>query len=144
MQLNEALNYAKRLLKFRLRSKAEMRERLLMKGFDSKTVEATLESLEKSGLLDDEKFAYLYADDMLNVHGYGPFKIKMKLRQLKVDDEIIERVLQRIVQETDVKQVMKRLLKKQKLTGPEAREYLLRRGFTVKEIDLLKEGGGDE
>jgi regulatory protein len=36
---------------------------------------------------------------------------------------------------------MKRLLEKEKLKGPEAREYLFRRGFTAKEIDLLKEGG---
>jgi regulatory protein len=141
MQLNEALKYAKRLLKFRVRSKAELRDRLLMKGFDPKTVKAALESLEKSGFLDDEKFAYLYADDMLIVHGYGPLRIKMKLKQLKVDEEVIERVLERIMKETDVKQIMKRLLEKEKLKGPEAREYLFRRGFTAKEIDLLKEGG---
>lgn len=143
MQLNEAIKYAKRLLKFRLRSRAELRDRLLMKGFDAETVEAALESLERSGFLDDEKFAYLYAGDMLTVHGYGPLKIKMKLKQLKVDEEVIERVLERVMKEEDVKQIMRRILEKEKLEGPKAREYLFRRGFTAKEIDLLKEGGAE-
>ncbi|MGB9789085.1 MAG: regulatory protein RecX [Thermotoga caldifontis] len=143
MQLNDALKYAKRLLKFRVRSRAEIRDRLSMKGFDPETIEAVIDRLEKSGFLDDEKFAYLYASDMLVVHGYGPVRIKMKLKQLKVDGEIIDRVLKRVMQETDVRQVMKKLLESRKLSGHEAREFLFRRGFTTKEIDLLEEGGAE-
>lgn len=143
MQLDDALKYAKRLLKFRVRSRAEIRDRLAMKGFDSETIEAVIDRLEKSGFLDDEKFAYLCASDMLVVHGYGPVRIKMKLKQLKVDDEIIDRALERVMQETDARQVMKKLLESRKLSGHEAREFLFRRGFTAKEIDLLEEGGAE-
>lgn len=143
MQLDDALKYAKRLLKFRVRSRAEIRDRLAMKGFDPETIEAVIDRLEKSGFLDDEKFAYLYAGDMLVVHGYGPVRIRMKLKQLKVDDEVIDRVLERVMQETDVRQVMKKLLESRKLSDHEAREFLFRRGFTTKEIDLLEEGGAE-
>lgn len=141
MKIAEALNYAKKLLKFRVRSKAEIRERLLMKGFDPETVEAVMVDLEKSGYLDDEKFAYLYASDLLIVHGYGPLKIRARLRQLKVDQDIIDRVIEKVLSETDLKDVLKKIVGRQKLKGAEVREYLFRRGFTEREIDLLEEGG---
>lgn len=53
--LQQALNYAKRLLKFRARSKKELEERLMQKGFLQQIVQSTVEELEKSGLINDEK-----------------------------------------------------------------------------------------
>ncbi|MCS7174245.1 regulatory protein RecX [Pseudothermotoga sp.] len=141
MRIAEALKYAKRLLRFRMRSKVELRERLLMKGFDLETVETVIVELEKLGYLDDEKFAYLYASDMLAVHGYGPLRIRVKLRQLKVDSDIIDRVIERVLRETDLKDILKKIVERKKLEGVEVKEYLFRRGFTQREIDLLEEGG---
>jgi len=51
--LEDALRYSYRLLSYRGRSKKELRERLLRKGFPEEIVLDTIERLSGSGLLDD-------------------------------------------------------------------------------------------
>ncbi len=99
----------------------------------------------KKGILDDERFSKLYADHMLNVEGYGPFKIKMKLKELRVKEEIAEKAIEDVLRESDVLYVMKRILTLHKIDKAKAREYLYRRGFTPDQIDLLdhETGGAD-
>ncbi len=49
------------LLKFRPRSEAELRKRLLMKGFSAETAELLLADFKAKGLVDDAKFARYFA-----------------------------------------------------------------------------------
>ena len=59
--LAKAKKDAFRLLSFRPRSTQELRARLSQKGYKDELVETVLEYLSKQGLVDDEKFAKLYA-----------------------------------------------------------------------------------
>ncbi len=145
-EFDKALKRANKLIKFRLRSKWELTHRLLDAGFHEIVVEKVVSELEKKGIINDKKFAKLYADQMLNVDGYGPFRIKMKLKELRIDEEIIENVIRDLLREYDIPYVMRKILATHRVENSKAREYLFRRGFTPDLIDLLdlETGGADE
>ncbi|MBI3318574.1 MAG: regulatory protein RecX [Candidatus Omnitrophica bacterium] len=54
-----------RLVKFRPRSESEFRQRLSRKGFGSETVLAVVEEFKRRDLLNDEKFARLFASHQM-------------------------------------------------------------------------------
>jgi regulatory protein len=54
---------ALRLLDHRPRSQSEMRTRLAMRGISPATIDAEIERLDRSGLLDDESFARAWVED---------------------------------------------------------------------------------
>jgi regulatory protein len=56
------LESALRLLSYRQRSQAELRERLLRKRIGPEIVAATVERLSSAGLLDDEQFAHSWVE----------------------------------------------------------------------------------
>ena len=56
-RFKKARDYALYLLKFRSRSKKELKDRLRRKGFAEDEVEKALTDLERAGLLDDADFA---------------------------------------------------------------------------------------
>lgn len=140
--LQEALSYAKRLLKFRARSKRELEERLLHRGFSDQTVQNAIENLERSGLIDDEKFAYLFAYDMLVVQGFGPYRIKAKLKQLGISQTVIENVLDKVMKEVDLACLLKKIVKLHKVENEKIQEFLYRRGFSTEYLQAFDIEGG--
>ncbi|MFN3282766.1 MAG: regulatory protein RecX [Pseudothermotoga sp.] len=140
--LQEALSYAKRLLKFRARSKRELEERLLHRGFSDQTVQNAIENLERSGLIDDEKFAYLFAYDMLTVQGFGPFRIKAKLKQLGISQTVIENVLDKVMKEVDLAFLLRKIVRLHKVENEKIQEFLYRRGFSTEYLQTFDIEGG--
>ncbi|MCD6104411.1 MAG: RecX family transcriptional regulator [Thermosipho sp. (in: Bacteria)] len=118
---------ALRLLKFRIRSEKELALRLKQKGYSDEEVRETIEELKNKGFIDDEKFAYLYAYDSLTLHKKGPFKIKMELIKLGVDEFIIEDAIKKVLNEVDLEEIKRELT--EGLDAKKAREILFRRGF---------------
>jgi len=78
--------YAKaiRLLGAREHTTTEIRKKLGDTGFDNDVIEATLEQLISSGYQSDERFATLYAEQLLRKH-YGPMAIRAKLTARGID-----------------------------------------------------------
>lgn len=143
--LQDALSYAKKLLRFRARSKNELKERLFQRGFSDQTVQSAIESLERAGLIDDEKFAYLFAYDMLTVHGFGPYKIKAKLKQLGISQEVIDNTVDKVMREVDLVNLLKRIVQLHKVEDGKIREFLYRRGFSSEYLQVFDiEGGANE
>ncbi|MFN4190396.1 MAG: regulatory protein RecX [Pseudothermotoga sp.] len=140
--LQEALSYAKRLLRFRARSKRELEERLLHRGFSDQTVQNAIENLERSGLIDDEKFAYLFAYDMLTVQGFGPYRIKAKLKQLGISQTVIENVLDKVMKEVDLACLLRKIVKLHKVENEKIQEFLYRRGFSTEYLQTFDIEGG--
>ena len=60
-----AWGYLTRLLSFRPRTEAELRRRLAAQGCSAEVVAKTLSKAKQVGLVDDELFARLYAEDRL-------------------------------------------------------------------------------
>ncbi len=140
--LQGALNYAKRLLKFRARSKRELEERLLYRGYSDQTVQNVIENLERSGLIDDEKFAYLFAYDMLTVQGFGPYRIKAKLKQLGISQTVIEDVLDKVMKEVDLAFLLRKIVQLHKVENEKIQEFLYRRGFSTEYLQTFDIEGG--
>ena len=87
---------ALKLLDYQDRTSSELREKLLKKGFSEEDIEEVVPALEESGLVNDERYASLYAQSKLNA-GKGSRWIKQKLREKGVTDEKIENALHEVM-----------------------------------------------
>ncbi len=140
-ELRKARNYALRLLKVRLRSKEELKGRLKQKGYSSSVIEAVIEELKNSKLLDDERFATFFASDQIEFHVKGPRYIKYKLKMFGVDDFIIESALKRVFEDADLKKVFSRFVRNHRSKSEEeVTKMLIKRGFDLQTVHqtLLK------
>ncbi|WP_448377234.1 regulatory protein RecX [Fervidobacterium sp.] len=126
-QKSDPLNIALRFIKFRVRSQWEVENRLRREGFKEEVIKETIEKLIENGFIDDEKFAYLYAYDSLVIHYKGPYRIRYELRQLHVDEYIIEDVIRKVLNEVDVQEIIEKLT--EGLDERKKREKLYRHGF---------------
>lgn len=98
-QINQQINQmekikeaALRLLERQDRTAAELRDRLLGKGFEEEAVEETVSGFIENGLINDTRYAELYAQSKLQ-SGRGSRWIKQKLRQKGIADGTIDSTL---------------------------------------------------
>jgi regulatory protein len=92
-ELTTVRNAALRFLAHRARTVHEVREKLLKKKFPGKKVERVLDDLQESGLLNDRQFAGMYIRDQLASRPTGRLLLRQKLRQLGVEKQLTEEVL---------------------------------------------------
>lgn len=76
------------LLEHRDRSTADLRKRLLDRGYDPDTVEETMARLGREGFVDDVRFAERYASSMRELRGYGTQRIGAELAKRGIDREV--------------------------------------------------------
>jgi len=62
-------------------------------GVDEATIEAALDELRDQRYVDDAGYARRYAEDRRALDGWGPERIRLRLEDAGVDDELIERAL---------------------------------------------------
>lgn len=91
-EIEKVREAALKLLDYQDRTSAELREKLLKKGFSEKSVEETVLAFEESGLVDDSRYASLYAQSKLS-SGKGSRWIKQKLREKGISAETVENAL---------------------------------------------------
>ena len=134
--LGAALHY----LGYRPRSEAEVRKRLLRRGFVDKVVDKVIIGLRERGLIDDVAFARYWRDNRLSFRPRSRRLIKLELRQKGVAAETANEVVADLDDETAAYEAG--LKKTRVLSGLEYREfrrylsgYLRRRGFDYGAID---------
>ena len=136
-----ARNSAMRLLARREHSRAELRAKLVGRGFENDSVEELLQGLEDQDLLSDERFAMSLIASRAET-GYGPKRIDLELRNRGVSEELAREALAKAEvdwgqQVTD--QAVRKFGSDPAQTFPEwARRarYLERRGFGQDAIRL--------
>jgi regulatory protein len=79
---------AMNLLARREHSTRELRDKLLVRGFEQDEITPVLQTLSREGLLSDERFTESFIHWRME-RGSGPLKIRAELRQRGVADEII-------------------------------------------------------
>src|SRR5438874_318192 len=84
-----ALDSALRLLGYRARSRAEMRQRLSRKGYEEEIVDEALAWLEAHGLLDDAQFSQAWVESRADAHPMGRERLAWELRGKGVDGETV-------------------------------------------------------
>ena len=136
-----ARNSAMRLLARREHSRAELRGKLVGRGFENDSVEELLQGLEDQDLLSDERFAMSLIASRAET-GYGPKRIGLELRNRGVSEELAREALAKTEvdwEERLTDQVARKFGSDPAQTFPEwARRarYLERRGFGQDAIRL--------
>ena len=90
----KARDAALRLLAVRARSRQELIDRLVRKGFETAVATAEVDALGDSGLVDDGAFARLWADERTRLRPVGPFRLRRELAAKGVPGDIIEETLE--------------------------------------------------
>jgi regulatory protein len=129
-----------RLLTFKWRSIAELRERLLEKNWtNEEIVDYVIARLEEYGYLNDEQFAKDFAASKIRQKPQGKRVLQQKLMLKKVPKETVDVALEKVFEETPEAELVEQAIKKRlRLKGkPETREdtkkfydFLLRQGFS--------------
>jgi len=88
-----AFELAAKLLGMRAHGRAELKRKLLARGFGSGEVESALDECSRLGFLDDLAFAKSLASEMRG-RGYGPARIALAFRRKGLDRELSKEALQ--------------------------------------------------
>ncbi len=135
---NKARNYVFRLLSYRMRTKKELVDRLHRREYSDMVIQDLINELEKMKLIDDKKFAEIFAQDRLNFGGKGKKIIFSELFKKGINNQDIKNALADIKTEKE-EDICKRLIEKYSnryrnlsLNEKKKRFYglLTRRGFS--------------
>ena len=135
--LEKARQYAFLLLKYRLRSKKELGERLTRKKFPGEIAGQVIKSLEEKGFLDDGAFARAWIAS--RGRKFGGRRLTQELRQKGISPDLVDEGLrelkERCPEEETVRGIAEEKLRKLKDLDPQTARrrvyaYLIRRGFS--------------
>ena len=152
-RLLKAKSDALRLLSFSARSVEELRKRLVMKKYSTDIIDDVVDSFKRQGLLNDEKFAELFAHSRVYSRPSGKKKLAFELQKKGISKEVAAGALARLG-DYDEKKAAKELVftRFQKMTGISNEKkktriygFLSRRGFSNDAIfsalkELFREG----
>ncbi len=133
---NKAWQRALKFLGYRVRSEQEMRDYLLRKEVDQKTIDQTIKLLIKQGQLNDQEFARVWIKDR-QAKLKGPRLIYSELVKKGIGKEIIETGLKKWYNSKQERKIAQKAFEKK--AGQEKEkifQYLMRRGF---DYDIIKE-----
>jgi regulatory protein len=133
-----ALDSALRLLGYRSRSRVEMRQRLLRKGYDEEIVDEAVRWLEEHGLLDDAQFSQAWVEARSQAQPMGRGRLAWELRSKGVERETVSEALEPRDDETELRlalQVGKQKIERARDKDPavvrnQVAAALQRRGFS--------------
>jgi regulatory protein len=133
-------NAAVRLLSYRPRSEAEIRQRLTRKSFDNETLEKTIIKLKELGFIDDAAFARFWKDNRQECSPRSRRLTSLELKRKGLSGDIIDQVVGEL---DDTDSAYRAALKRvRRLAASEYQEfrkrlggYLGRRGFSYSVID---------
>lgn len=140
----KTMERAFRLLSYKPRSVAEMRERLLEKEWaEEAVVDQVITRLKELGYLDDREFARQFASSRLTVKPLGRTRLRFDLKRRRLQSETIEQALDKAFEEKSEEELIEKAISKRiRLKGaPRNREeskklfdFLMRRGFSYELI----------
>lgn len=134
-ELARALDNACLLIKLRERSEREIRDRLRQKGYSAETIALVITGLYEMRLLDDRRFAEMFAESRLSFRGEGEYRIRRELAQKGVKEEIVDSVMEELFTRYEplsvaVKALTDRFSGKADLDFKKCCDYLVRRGHS--------------
>ncbi len=137
-QNKKALQKALELLSKRSYSKSILADKLRLKDFEEKEIAQAMKRLEYLGFIDDRKYAENLAREYSTYKKYGAQRIKFKLKEKKISDDIIVEILAGIderIESENLDELTKRYLSKIRSIPKEKQYnrtlgYLIRRGYS--------------
>ena len=131
------------LLSFRMRSRSELKQRLLKKGYDIQDIEPLLEEFDAKNILNDSEFALAFSRDKIRSKGIGPSILRVELSNHHLSRNLVEDTIYRMYTEFPIDTLLGNHLKKKKIrrnSQLQAREknrivnFLKRKGFSWDDI----------
>ncbi len=142
-----AFDSAVKLIAHKMRTRAELKDRLMERGIDEAAVEDAMDKLASYGYVDDAAFAGEYVRSAMQTGRWGRKAVEYRLKDKGIESNVIDEALKEYTEEDE-----KRIARKQlqaaagRLKGVEARkarqkEYaaLARHGFDYGVISELLE-----
>lgn len=105
--------YALFLLNLRLRTEGEMWTKMQTRGYYPDVIDKVVQQLKTEKLIDDDRYAEIYIDNMKLYKHYGVFMMKKKLISKKLPMDLIETKLAELITEDDEKKIAKKYLEKE-------------------------------
>jgi regulatory protein len=125
---------ALRILRYRKRSVAELKTRLMKIGFDIELVQDVVEEFISDNTLNDIDFAEAFVADHTNLKPKGNIFISRELQKRGIPEEAIQNALRMRDENQIVKDLLQKKLSRFDLRNPKDRQKVLRRllsrGFT--------------
>ncbi|MFN3740546.1 MAG: regulatory protein RecX [Thermodesulfovibrionales bacterium] len=138
---DKAKAFALKLLSYRQRSEAEIRDRLLRKGFSLEIIEDLLKELKASGLIDDKEAAKSFFRVAKESRLLGGRAIKEYLLIRGINPELIDEVTEGLDEMESATMIVKKWLRKQRIDDPVSEErfkkFMLRKGYSMETINSL-------
>lgn len=134
----KAKEYVLNLLSYRDRSCREIKDRLKEKGYSPDVSDRVVESLARTHLLDDERFASEWGRERLKSRPMGARLLSQELRRKGIEPEIIEKTIDNLYGEVSEEELAFKLLESRRSRYEDLQsetslrkmsDFLLRRGF---------------
>ena len=129
---------------------AELKTKLLDRGYLAADVDAVCADLSAAGSLDDRRVAASYVRSALNIKGRGRLRVARELAARGVPRAIVDEALSGVDSQDESAAIRRILTRKKWPARPTLRErrrmfqHLLRRGFSADAIRRELDDAGDE
>uniref|UniRef100_A0A7C4CDP5 Regulatory protein RecX n=1 Tax=candidate division WOR-3 bacterium TaxID=2052148 RepID=A0A7C4CDP5_UNCW3 len=139
-ELRKCRDYALLLLTYRARTRAELEQRLVRKGFAPGIAQRTITRLQELKLVDDARFAQGFVQDRISIGHKGRWRVRAELTKRGVGRQEIEEALRSAPDETQAaRELVEQFGRRYARLEPEVRRrrlyaLLARRGFAVDTI----------
>lgn len=143
---NRVYNSALRLLGYRMRSCAEMRDRLVKKQYPITIINDVINKLLNIKYLNDSEFAEAFAHDKVRGKKIGPLALRMEFIPHKIESDILEKTINIVYKKYPISDLIKQLLDKKKIrfgtkldqkTKKRIHDLLGRKGFSWNDISSV-------
>lgn len=127
------------LLEYRSRSKKELRDKVARVA-GKEAAQAAADRMEELGLVDDERYARAYAEELFDRKKFGAARVRQELYRKGIDREIIDQILAEYEEESQEEKIREILMRKypgfreDEKTRRRAFAALQRMGYRYEEI----------
>ena len=130
----QSYNKALSMISKKLRSEAEIRNYFYGE-LPCETIDKIVTTLKSIGLINDKVFAKAYVNDKINLTLDGPDKIAKNLEKYKINEYIIEEVVNSIPREI-IDEHLEKIINKKLKTNTKYSEYVFKQKLIVYLINL--------
>lgn len=137
---NKILNY----ISYRHRSRQEIRNKFIVRGYSEKIINSSISKLEELGYIDDNLFAEMFIKSLVKEKKLGRCAVNYKLSPHSLDKNLVSELLDEIYEEYPTKVLLeyhinKFLNVKEKSNKNKSKLYnlLKRKGFIYSEFESV-------
>jgi regulatory protein len=128
---------ALKLLSLRPQSSYELKQKLAKK-FSADAIRSTLARLIKEGLINDEKFAFIWVSERLLTRHRSIQHLASELRQKGIERSLIQATISKLDRQTEVDSAFHLASRSPQKSPEKLRAYLARKGFSysiIREVE---------